>query len=154
MKLKVRPAKENDLMLIFKWANDPLTRKMSFNQNPISLETHKEWFYKIVATHTHLFIVEGKNLDNWLPVAQVRVDKNGEISMSLASEFRGQHLATPVIKTVIDYCGNFNLPLKELVAHIKPENIASIKTFKRAGFHFVRETMINQHPCLEYIYKI
>ena len=47
MKLRARPAKEDDLTLIFNWISDPLVRSMSFNQAPIALEAYKEEFEKI-----------------------------------------------------------------------------------------------------------
>lgn len=154
MELKVRPARKDDLMLIFDWANDLLTRKMSFNQDPIPLGTHKEWFGKMLSQRrTHLLVVEGYESGNWVPIAQVRVDEDGEISMSLASEFRGQHLATPVIKDGIAYIKR-RFPIDKLVAHIKHENIVSVKAFESAGFHYTCETTVKRHLCLEYIYKI
>ena len=154
MELKVHPAREDNLMLIFNWANDPLTRGMSFNQDLIPLETHKEWFSKVLSQRRiHLLIVEGYESGNWVPIAQVRVDEDGEISMSLASEFRGQHLATPVIKAGIAYIKREFL-IDKLVAHIKHENIVSVKSFERAGFHYTCETTVKGHLCLEYIYKI
>jgi hypothetical protein len=127
---------------------------MSFNQALIPLETHKEWFAKVLSLRsTRLFIVEGQESEIWLPIAQVRVDEDGEISMSLAKEFRGRHLATPVIKTAIAHIKRVT-PIRKLVAHIKPENIRSVKAFSRAGFHFARETTVKGHPCLEYTLEI
>lgn len=151
MELKARPVKENDLMLVFKWANDPLTRRMSFNQDPIPLETHKQWFRKLLSQQKIYFlIIEGYILDKWTPIAQVRVDQSGEISISLASKFRGCHLASPAIKTAIAYIKDKFL-VSELVAHIKHENIISVRVFRRVGFHFIRETTIKGCSCLEYI---
>jgi len=127
MKLQVRPVTDKDLMLIFEWANDPLTRKMSFDQTPIPLESHNKWFRAVLdSSTTHLFIVETFASENWIPIAQVRFDEDGEISMSLASEYRGQGLATPVIQPAIDYAQNKNiLPVNAVIAHIKHENIAA-----------------------------
>ena len=73
--------------------------------------------------------------------------------MSLASEFRGQHLAKPVIRTGIAYIRR-DPSIKKLVAHIKHENIASVKAFERAGFQFVGDTTFKGHPYLEYLYKV
>ncbi len=154
MELKARLAREDDLMLIFNWANDSLTRRMSFNQDPIPLGTHKEWFGKVLNQQKiHLLIIEGYESSNWVPIAQVRVDEDGEISMSLASEFRGQHLATPIIKVGIAYIKREFL-IDKLAAHIKHKNIVSVRAFERAGFHYTCETTVKEHLCLEYIYKI
>ena len=155
MRLRARQVKENDLMLIFDWINDPLTRRMSFNQEPIPLETHKEEFSKVLnQQNTHLLIVEQhEESGKWIPIGQVQINKDGEITMSLASEFRGQHLAKPVIKTGIAYIRR-DPSINKLVAHIKQENVASVKAFERAGFQFSCETTVEGHPCLEYNYKI
>jgi UDP-2,4-diacetamido-2,4,6-trideoxy-beta-L-altropyranose hydrolase len=154
MKLQVRPATDKDLMLIFEWANDPLTRKMSFNQAPIPFESHKKWFRAVLdpSSTTHLFIAEMHASDNWIPVAQVRFDEDGEISMSLTKEYRGQGLATPVIQTAVDYAQNKNI--LPVIAHIKQENTASIKAFERAGFQLSGETSVKGRPCLEYVYRL
>ena len=154
MKLRVRLAREDDLMLIFNWANDSLTRRMSFNQDPISLGTHKEWFSKALSQqYTCLLIVEQYCSGNWVPIAQIRVDQDGEINMSLASEFRGQRLATPVIKAGIAYIKREFLRDK-LTAHIKHENVASVRAFERAGFQFTKETTVKGHRCLEYVFGV
>lgn len=154
LKLRARLAKESDLMLIFNWANNPLTRKMSFDQDSISLKTHQKWFNNIInQKNIHLLIIEGYDSGSRIPLGQIRVDRDGKISMSLASEFRGQHLATPSIKVGIAYIKNKFL-LNRLVAYIKQENIASVKAFKKAGFQFNRKTTIKRCLCFEYIFEL
>lgn len=98
-------------------------------------------------------IVEGYQQGKWVPIGQVRVDKDGEVSMSLAAEFRQQHLATPVIKAGIAYIKD-KLATESLVAHIKQKNIASWKAFEEAGFRFVGYTTLEGHECREYTYRI
>ena len=44
-KLYLRTADENDMDLLFQWANDPDVRKNSFHSEPISYETHKKYRY-------------------------------------------------------------------------------------------------------------
>jgi len=155
MRLRARPAKESDFMLIFHWINDPLVRSMSFDRSSITLETYKEEFERILSQqNTHLLIIERyDDSGNWLPIAQVRVDEDGEITMSLACECRGQHLAEPVIKTGISYIRRYP-SIERLVAHMQCENVASVKAFERAGFRLTSETTTSRHQCLEYTFKI
>jgi UDP-2,4-diacetamido-2,4,6-trideoxy-beta-L-altropyranose hydrolase len=155
MRLRARPAKEDDLTLIFNWINDPLVRSMSFNQAPIALEAYKEEFEKILSQqNTHLLIIERyEESGNWTPIAKVQVDKDGQITMSIASEFRGQQLAESVLKTGMAYVRR-DFSIKKLVARIKQNNIASIKAFEGAGFKFVHETKVKGNPCIEYTYRI
>ena len=154
MKLRARMAKESDFMLIFNWINDPFVRSMSFDRSFITLETYKEEFQKVMSQqNTHLLIIEQhEDSSKWIPIAQVHIDKDGEITMSLASEFRGKHLAKPVIKAGIAYIRRYP-SIKKLVAHIKDENITSVKAFEKAGFRLNGKTTFRGHQCLEYIYN-
>ncbi len=42
--LSLRQVTKDDVDLLFRWANDPVVRKWSFNKQPITLEEHKCWF--------------------------------------------------------------------------------------------------------------
>lgn len=59
----LRLARKSDLMDIFYLANDEIVRFYSFNQNQISLEEHKKWFKKNLASkETKIYIY--RNCDN------------------------------------------------------------------------------------------
>jgi len=153
LKLRVRRVEPSDLMLIFSWANDPLTRTMSFTQKPITLDTHKCWFKRVLSNRNiRLLVVEIYESANWHPIGQFRVNEHREVSMSLAAEYRGRHLATPLINIGIKYLEP-KLHKDNLIAYIKKDNIASVKSFEKAGFHFVGETIKDGNLCLEYIYQ-
>jgi RimJ/RimL family protein N-acetyltransferase len=44
------------------------------------------------------------------------------------------------------------LDTKSLVAHIKQENIRSVKAFEKAGFRYVGPARVKGNECLEYTY--
>lgn len=67
----LRLAQDDDLELLFQWANDPLVRQMAFHSEPISLSDHKNWFYfRLNALETKIFILE----ENKIPIGQIRFD--------------------------------------------------------------------------------
>lgn len=153
MELRARPVTEDDMMVIFEWANDPVTREMSFSSEPILLETHKKWFARVLSSpDVHLLIIEGQESGRWHPVGQVRFDADGEISIALAPKFRGRGLGKSLLRTGIEYVID-KLKTKRITAHIKRENLASIKIFERAGFRFHRRTQYKGQKCLEYTYE-
>ena len=58
-KYEFRPAKEGDARLLWGWANDPLTRRQSFNPAAIPWTEHERWFSRILAsTNARLWILE------------------------------------------------------------------------------------------------
>ncbi len=153
MKLQARIANADDVILMYGWANDPLVREMSLNQGTVPLDTYKRFFSVLRHdTDVLLLIVEGLENDVWLPVAQVRLHKDGAISVSVAADYRGKRLASPVISTALDFAAEV-FTLDMVIARIQHRNIASIRAFEGAGFTFSRETTCKGQPCVEYVYK-
>ena len=80
----LRLARKSDLMDIFYLANDEIVRFYSFNQNQISLEEHKKWFKKNLASkETKIYIY--RNCDNDLiGVCRLECVGGGIIKLALA----------------------------------------------------------------------
>ena len=133
--MRYRVAVAADAQLYFNWANDPDTRRQSFNSAPISLEVHEVWFArKVVDPNALLLVFETEERQ---AVGQVRFEEqvNGEviIGVSVDKAFRGHGLASQIIQQgceVYKHLRN-NVPIS---AYIKPNNEASIRAFERAGF--------------------
>ncbi|HSJ55057.1 MAG TPA: bifunctional UDP-2,4-diacetamido-2,4,6-trideoxy-beta-L-altropyranose hydrolase/GNAT family N-acetyltransferase, partial [Anaerolineae bacterium] len=150
--VRARPAREPDSALVFEWANDPLTRAMSFHSDPLPWTDHERWFRR-VTTHASvlLLIVEVEQGEGWMPCGQVRIDEDGTISLSVAPAYRGRGLAVPALRTAMAYGGQQER--RELKAYIKPENERSQKVFRQAGFEHVGQAETFGQPCLVYVYR-
>lgn len=139
--LQIRKANLSDVDLIYKWTNDELVRKQSFSSEEIPYESHCEWFRKKIEDKNSLFFIIG--LDN-IPVGVVRFDVNDEgstIGISIDKEFRGKGLGNGIIKIgVQSYFKENEFPI---LASIKKTNGASIKSFEKAGFYYLKEEVIN-----------
>lgn len=147
----IRKAAKNDEMLIFEWANDPLTRANSFNSSPITFEDHSSWFdKKINDANAVYFICE---LDN-RPCGFVRFDiENGiaTIGILIDKSYRGRGLACEFIMRC---CRKFrNVSNATIVAVIKSDNIASKVSFENAGFLFVGEVSMGNYTAAKYQLK-
>ena len=132
--LRLRDARPSDVELLFRWANDPLVRSMSFSSAPIPWEGHQFWFAAKLADPACLLFLAEDESDT--PVALVRFDVEGEravISVSVAPEARGRGLGAHAI-----HLGTVEARARarvgEVLAYIKPENEASIRAFRSAGF--------------------
>lgn len=131
--LAIRRVNASDVKLIYDWNNDPITRANSYNQNSIMFEDHEKWFLKkIVDADTVFFMLEYNNM----PGGCVRIDNKSEenvIGITVAPEFRGKKLATPMLLTATsEYFKIF--PSHTITAYIKKTNEASLKSFIGAGF--------------------
>ena len=55
--ISFRPANHEDINLLFRWSNDELTRKNSFNDKQIEFETHRLWFEKRINNKQYLILL-------------------------------------------------------------------------------------------------
>jgi RimJ/RimL family protein N-acetyltransferase len=137
---RVRPKDSSDL---FAWRNDPQTREASIRQAPISWDEHREWFGQSLANPSRLIFVAdiGEGDGPAEPAGVCRFDTLGpsgtaEVSVNLNPSFRGRGLATPILKSAIDEYFRERGGPTDLLARIRPSNVASVRAFGAAGFLF------------------
>lgn len=148
-KLRLRPVESTDCDLIWKWANDPVTRQVSLSPTLVTLQQHQAWFIdKLKDTQTCFYIVFEKNV----PIGQIRFEIDQEtaiVSVNLAPECRGMGYGARVIKLGVEAL--FEETSVMLVhAYIKPENIASIKAFMKAEFQRCNQLILQNQSVINF----
>jgi UDP-2,4-diacetamido-2,4,6-trideoxy-beta-L-altropyranose hydrolase len=132
--LVVRPVREEDVDLLWKWANDPDARQSAFQTKSITWKEHRQWFArKRRDPQCYQFIALN---DQGVPIGQLRFDisdDEAEVDVSVDKNERRRGYGSLLI----------SLGIKELIqmvqvqiihAYIKTENHASIKSFQKANF--------------------
>jgi RimJ/RimL family protein N-acetyltransferase len=139
--IKIRRAQPEDVDLVFNWSNDDLVREQSFSSVPILYENHCIWFTnKLRQDDTDIFILEV----NAIPASIVRFeirDEQATIGVAIDKSFRGKGLGDLFIRMGADEF--FKTRDVLVLASIKNSNIASIKSFERAGFELFREELVD-----------
>jgi RimJ/RimL family protein N-acetyltransferase len=143
MQIHHRKAKLSDLNLYFEWTNDPSTRSNSFSTQEVDYQEHIQWFSKKVEDKRALLLVF-ENEEN-IPVGQIRIEQKTEeniIGISIDKKFRGLGLAVPMLTSA---CEVFFIKFqaKNIQAYIKKTNLASLNSFKKAGFDIINELLIS-----------
>lgn len=130
----LRVANENDVLMIYEWANDAEVRQNSFSSKTISLDEHKKWFYdKLKSDKTDMYIYVYDNI----PVGQIRIDYEecvGTISYSIANAHRGHGLADRMLRLVEIKVKENRKEIDILRANVKVENKISQKKFENQGY--------------------
>ncbi len=137
-KFILRKAMLDDMMKVLELSNDPVVRQNSINQEQIELEKHQIWFKnRLKKSDEPFFIVESPSKEF---IAQVRFDKNEEntISISITKPFRGKGLANLILKECSEKSN-----LAPIYAYIKKENTISLKSFEKAQYKTISDTIIN-----------
>jgi UDP-2,4-diacetamido-2,4,6-trideoxy-beta-L-altropyranose hydrolase len=133
MMLTLRPATMADTELLREWANDPGVRAASFDSSPIDENTHRAWLKaKLTDGKCAFYIAEnGRG-----PIGYARVDvcgRMGEISVSVDAPLRGLGYGRNIITAAMGLAVR-EFYLDKFWARVKPDNEASLRAFKAAGF--------------------
>jgi len=132
--LSIRYANNDDVVLLFNWANDPAVRYNSFNSEPISKETHIKWFNDKLDNSFIYFLILQKDQKD---VGQIRLEQEkeiGTINFSICKLFRNQGLGTKALLSISSFIINNKIPIKVLKGLVKKDNVFSQRAFLRAGF--------------------
>lgn len=148
MKRYLRKATLQDKKLIYNWANDPDTRKNSFNQETIKWEDHEAWYDKRMADdNTKMYIF----MDFFKAIGQVRLDVEDDaatISYSVDKDCRGQGIGKEILysleKELVSKSDTKKQNIKKLIAHVKADNIGSKKVFESLGYEEIESEDANE----------
>lgn len=146
----LRKAKNEDSPFLYDLRNDPLVKTKAFNQGHISLTTHKNWFQKkINDSNTLILIAENKKNK----IGQVRFDidnekKFAEIDIAIVKKYRGFGYGPKILDSACKHAFK-NLKINKIFAFIKENNVASLKSFSKAGF--INREVVNYklHNCIK-----
>ncbi len=135
--VRIRPATSADSVDVLRWRNDQQAREQSRTTELITQEVHNVWFESVVNdTDRYLFIAELEDAGSF---GQVRFDPlDGEtdvfeVSISIATEFRGQDLAIPTLLQAEKQFTLSHSP-RQLRAFIRLGNTLSQRIFTAAVY--------------------
>lgn len=148
LEYQIKLATDADMVDVFKLSNDPDIRQNSFNQEPISIEKHKEWFKNKVNSKDCIFYIIRNNYNELMGYS--RFDKNlGQnhfvISVGLNSKYRGKGLGRKIIKQTS--CMVETEKHSEIIAYVKENNYISLESFRKSGYDIITKETINGTPC-------
>ncbi len=137
------------------WRNNPKVRKWSFEGKKIDYAKHKEWFkQKINNKDTRIYIAEDKK---GRKVGQVRFEAKQKsrayITANLNPKFFGEGLGSEIMKIGTLRFLKEKPQIKEIIAEILQENIASEKACYKAGYVFLHSSSKNNIKISILIFK-
>lgn len=151
--LHTRPVEAEDCRQIWEWANEPLTRAVSFSSDVIPWEKHVAWFTARLNNPACMFLIATDS--NAQPIGQVRFDIDGStavISMSLDPRFRGLGYGPELIRIGIQklFC---NSSVTQVNALIRTDNIASQAMCFKTGFLSLGKTQVQGQEAYHLLFQ-
>ena len=150
--LRLRPARVDDMRVLWEWANDPEARAVSFSPAAIPWEDHARWFKTHLGDAGYrILIAETREA---VPVGTVRFERDGEdavISVSVDRSSRREGYGRWLIRL-----GSLEIlrspGVYRIRAYIKPDNAASIRAFESAGFRYHAPAAVRGQAALLYTF--
>ncbi|MBN1899480.1 MAG: UDP-2,4-diacetamido-2,4,6-trideoxy-beta-L-altropyranose hydrolase [Spirochaetes bacterium] len=133
--LIIRRVKEEDKKILFQWANETLARRMSFSSDPISWPDHCQWFKKCKGDKNYrIYVLLDRNREK---VGSERFEiKNREAIIGIAIDPKKRGMGYGALGVTLGAKVLFKerKEIKHIIALVKKENKASLRTFLKAGF--------------------
>lgn len=142
--ISLRTASDEDIHQVWEWRNDPEVRAISFGQNVIGWDQHRQWMANklqdpqclwLIAEHVDLGRVGHIRFD-------IVADRQALVAITVAPPLRGRGLGKILIERGVKdaFC---QMPIDKVIGQIKPFNVASEKAFRQVGFRAMIPTTIN-----------
>lgn len=133
--IELKKVNNSDARNLFDWANDPATRKASFNSEPIIWENHIKWLETKLADENCFFYI-AYTQDQACGSIRLDYEEGANafyISYSISPAYRGRGLGAEILgeaekKMKCDYgeC--------VFIGEVKNDNPASIKCFEKLEY--------------------
>ncbi|WP_226670467.1 UDP-2,4-diacetamido-2,4,6-trideoxy-beta-L-altropyranose hydrolase [Metabacillus litoralis] len=146
----LRKVKDEDIFDVFQLSNEDYVRKYSINQKKINWEDHKVWFQSIKTSQNNVFYVVTDYSEKFLGQLRYKIeDESGIVSISLGKSIAGKGLSKKLLKESLELIHKERNELKNIIAYVSNDNIASKKLFEKVGFRLHE----NNKGLLKYIYS-
>lgn len=135
MDLRLRKVCQEDLELLFQWANDPVVRNNAFHTEQIPYEDHVRWFAKMMADESvyQYILCEGD-----IPVGQIRLnieENTAVISYSVSAAYRGMGYGSRMLEMIFTQITQDKITSAiKIIGQVKYGNTASIRAFESCGY--------------------
>jgi len=148
--LLLRPATIDDAQLLWDWVNDPVVRRSAFSSTPIPWDGHVDWLSRqLVNPNCRIYIAQNAAGQ---PVGQVRFDRTslreGEIDVNVAADHRGRGIGSKLIRAGVKHVFATGW-VTRVNAYIKLDNVASLGSFKTAGFEVIGEVEVRGERAIQ-----
>jgi RimJ/RimL family protein N-acetyltransferase len=131
----LRLAARSDVGTLFRWRNDPAIVALGTSQRTVTWEEHVAWFDRMLDNERHLLYVvyDGERAAGTVRVDRIESD-TAVLAIYLMPPHTGRGLGPQAIRSAVASAFESWPELRRMIAHVRSDNIASLKAFGKAGF--------------------
>ena len=153
--LEFRNATMTDADILLDWRNDPEVRSVSFNSSIIQHAEHQQWLARSIAMQDRILLMAEDRHGN--AIGKIQIDFTSEtvnsvtLGIVVGQRYRGRGLGTILIEKSTSALFKAEQNVQQIVAQVKPGNLASKRAFRKAGFISAPSTTVNQQLAHEFV---
>lgn len=153
--LEFRNATMADAEILLAWRNDPEVRSVSFNSSTIQPAEHQQWLARSIAMPDRILLMAEDRQGN--AIGKIQIDftsatmNSVKIGIVVGQGHRARGLGTVLIEKSTSALFKAEKHVQQIVAQVKPGNLASERAFRKAGFISAPSTTVNQQLAHEFI---
>lgn len=133
-------ADETDCKDLWVWRNHPEIRKNFFNDKIVSWKEHEAWFRSQREDKNTPIFIAALGKDKIGVIRFETSDNIAKVSVNLNPDHLGKSLGWQVISLGTNEMLKSDARIKNVIAEIKRENIASQKAFVKAGYELGKKS--------------
>ena len=139
--VRLRAAELDDCAAMYAWQQDPETRRYARNTDVPTWSEHQSWLRGKLDDDNCLFTVIERDQEAAGVLRLDRRDDSFEVSIVVAPEHRGAGVGAAALRL-----GRDLVPGHALTAFVKPQNKASERLFRQAGYEAGVDGLYRQLP--------
>jgi RimJ/RimL family protein N-acetyltransferase len=138
-KVRLRSLKDDDIMLMFQWINDPEVIRFTNNFKPVSEAEQRVWFQSQVDQKNQIVLgievkTEKKLIGSCGLYAIERVNRKAEVRIKIGNKsYWGRGYGREAMELLLEFAFD-DLNLRRLWLKVLPTNISALKLYKNIGF--------------------
>ncbi len=152
--LKFRDADLQDASLLCSWHNDPEVRSVSLIAQKVTVPALQSLLKKAIADDAQRWWIAEDREGQPVGQVQLEIGDNGSAMISLIVDQarRGCGLGTVLIEHAMETA--FKDPsIQNILAQVKPMNVASERAFRNAGFQLTQPTTVSGQLANQFVYQ-
>ena len=139
-KIYLRKVKAKDVKEVFNLSNQDFVRRYSINKDKIEWTEHVKWFNAILKDNNTVFYVATEKNESFLGQVRYKITQNSAtVSISLSEKIRGKGLSKEILSRSIKKFFEEKISVKDIIAFVSEDNIASKKIFEGLNFKRLRD---------------
>jgi len=138
-KVRLRSLRNDDIMVLFEWINDPELIRFTNNYRPISEVEQRAWFHSLYEQENQIVlgieVRRGKKLIGTCGLYSIEwLNRKAEVRIKIGDKsYWGRGGGREAMELLVEFAFS-DLNLRRLWLKVLPTNISALKLYKNVGF--------------------